>query len=121
VNYRALYSRLTIHLREQLRTASVAQVRNQAAVTQALAFGSNCHLATLAMLLPVPGQRENLVQRIRRWLANQAVIQHQCYIPLVRRLFVQWSGAEVGLVLVLQRYFFHKPSNRSKVRLRWDR
>ncbi len=99
MNYRALYGKLTIHLREQLRRASVAQVRNQAAVTQALAFGANCHLTTLAMMLPVPGQRENLVQRIRRWLGNQAVIQHQCYIPLVRRLFAQWSGAEVGLIL----------------------
>jgi len=58
-----------------------------------------CHLATLATLLPVPGQRENLVQRVRRWLANQAVSQHRCYMPLVHYLFAQWSGAEVGLVL----------------------
>jgi hypothetical protein len=77
----------------------VAQVRNQAAVTQALALCSDCHLATLAVLLPVSGQRENLVQRIRRWLANQAVVQQRCYIPLVRHLFAQWSGAEVGLIL----------------------
>ena len=83
MNYRALYSRLTIHLREQLHKASMAQVRNQAAVTQALAFGANCHLTTLAMMLPVPGQRENLVQRIRRWLDNQAMLQYRCYIPLV--------------------------------------
>lgn len=99
MNYRALYCRLTTHLRQQLRTASVAQVRNQAAVTQALAFCPNCHLSTLALLLPLPGQRENLVQRIRRWLANQAVIQQQCYMPLVHQLFAQWSGAEVGLIL----------------------
>ena len=99
MNYRQLYSKLTTQLRERLPTASVAQVRNQALVTQALAYSPNCHLATLATLLPVPGQRENLVQRIRRWLANQAVTQHHCYIPLVCQLFVQWSGAEVGLVL----------------------
>jgi hypothetical protein len=74
-------------------------VRNQALVTQALAYSPNCHLATLATLLPVPGQRENLVQRVRRWLANQAVSQHRCYMPLVHYLFAQWSGAEVGLVL----------------------
>ena len=99
MNYRTLYRKLTTHLRKQLRAASVTQVRNQAAVTQALAFCPNCHLSTLAMLLPVPGQRENLVQRIRRWLANQAVVQHRCYTPLVRRLFTEWSGAEIGLVL----------------------
>lgn len=99
MDYRQLYRRLTTQLRERLPDASITQVRNQALVTQALAYGPNCHLATLATLLPVPGQRENLVQRIRRWLANQAVTQHRCYVPLVRQLFVQWSGVEVGLVL----------------------
>jgi hypothetical protein len=99
VGYKQLYSRLTTYLHGQLRTASITQVRNQALVAQALAFCPNCHLATLAMLLPVPGQRENLVQRIRRWLDNQKVTQHQCYIPLVRHLFAQWSGAELGLIL----------------------
>jgi hypothetical protein len=99
MNYRQLYSRLTTQLGAQLPGASTAQVRNQALVTLALAYSPNCHLATLATLLPVPGQRENLVQRIRRWLDSQAVTQHRCYTPLVRQLFAQWSGAEVGLVL----------------------
>jgi hypothetical protein len=99
VSYRQVYSRLTTHLREQLPTASKAQVCNQALVTHALAFCPNCHLPTLALLLPVVGKRENLVQRIRRWLDNQRVIQHRCYSPLVRRLFAQWSGQEVALVL----------------------
>ncbi len=99
MDYRQLYSRLTTQLHERLPNAPVTQVRNQALVTQALAYSPNCHLATLATLLPVPGQRENLVQRVRRWLANQAVSQHRCYMPLVRYLFAQWSGAEVGLIL----------------------
>lgn len=42
-------------------------------VSLALAHSSNCHLAMLATLLPVPGERVDLVQRIRRWLDNQAV------------------------------------------------
>ena len=99
MNYQQMYSRLTTYLRKQLPTASMAAVRNQALMTHALAFSPNCHLATLATTLPVPGQRENLVQRIRRWLANQAVTQYRCYIPLVRRLFAQWSGTEIGLIL----------------------
>jgi hypothetical protein len=99
MNYQHLHSKLTTRLREQLPAASAAQVRNQALVTQALTYSQNCHLATLATALSVPGQRENLVQRIRRWLDNQAVTQDRCYTALVRRLFAQWSGAEVGLVL----------------------
>jgi hypothetical protein len=99
MTYRDLYSRLTTQLRRRLPAASAWQVHNQALATQALAYSPNCHLATLALALPVPGQRENLVQRIRRWLDNQAVTQQRCYLPLVRQLFTHWSASEVGLVL----------------------
>jgi hypothetical protein len=97
--HQQLYRRLTWHLRGQLPRASLPQVRNQALITQALAYSPNCHLPTLATWLPVPGQRENLVQRLRRWLDNQAVTQQRCYQPLVRQLFASWSEAEVSLVL----------------------
>jgi len=99
LNHRELHSRLTIELRKRLPVASVPQVRNLALVTHALAYSPNCHLATLATPMPIPGQRENLVQRIRRWLANQDVTQQRCYMPLVQQMFSQWSGAEVSLVL----------------------
>lgn len=99
MSYRQVYDQLTAQLHKRLPNASTPQVRNQALVTHALAYSPNCHLAPLATLLPVPGQRENLVQRIRRWLDNQAVTQQCCYLPLVRQLFAQWSGAEVGLIL----------------------
>jgi hypothetical protein len=99
MNHRELYSNLTIQLRARLPRASIAQIRNQALMSLALAHGSNCHLATLANQLPIPGQRENLVQRIRRWLAGQTVTQYRCYRPLVRHLFAHWPGAEVNLVM----------------------
>jgi hypothetical protein len=99
MNHQELYSNLTIQLRARLPRASIAQVRNQALMSLALAHSSNCHLATLANQLPIPGQRDNLVQRIRRWLDNQAVAQHRCYRPLVRHLFAHWPGAEVNLVM----------------------
>ena len=99
MNHQELYRNLTIQLRARLPTASVAQVRNQALMSLALAYSPNCHLATLANQLPIPGQRDNLVQRIRRWLDSQAVAQHRCYQPLVRHLFAHWPGAEVNLVM----------------------
>lgn len=99
MNYHEVYHRLTTQLCRGLPDASVPQVRNQALVTLALAYSPNCHLATLATLLPVPGQRESLVQRIRRWLDSQAVTLQHCYMPLVRHLFTHWPGVEVGLIL----------------------
>ena len=99
MTYQQMYRQLTIRLGERLPHASKPRVRNQALVTLALAYSSDCHLPTLATRLPVPGKRENLVQRIRRWLANLAVTQQHCYMPLVRHLLARWSGAEVGLVM----------------------
>ena len=99
MNYRTLNQALTIELRKRLSQASLPQVRNQALVTQALAFCPNCHLPILALLLPVPTKRPNLVQRIRRWLANPAVIQSRCYMPLIRPVLAQWSQRELGLVM----------------------
>jgi hypothetical protein len=99
MSYQQLYRSLTTQLRKRLPDASGPRIRNQALITLALAYSSNCHLATLANLLPVPGQRENLIQRIRRWLDNPAVTQQRFYMPLVRHLFAEWSGAEVGLVM----------------------
>lgn len=99
MKYRRLYRRLNRHLSRRLRAATKPQVRNLALNTLALAHSPNCHLATLATHLAVPGQRENLVQRIRRWLDNQAVTQARCYMPLVYELFQTWPGAELGLVM----------------------
>ena len=97
--HRQLYHELHAHLRRQLPRAAKSQVRNQALLTQALAVSPNCHLATLATYLPISGQRANLVQRLRRWLANQAVTHQRHYMPLVHELFGHWSGAEISLVL----------------------
>jgi hypothetical protein len=99
MNHQELYRNLTIQLRARLPRASIAQVRNQALMSLALAYSPNCHLATLANQLPIPGQRENLVQRIHRWLDSQTVTQYRCYRPLVRHLFAHWPGAEVNLVM----------------------
>lgn len=72
---------------------------NLALLCQALAVSSNCHLATLALGFPLPGQRENLVQRLRRFLQADALGVSDCYSPWVRQLFAQWSGREVSLVM----------------------
>lgn len=63
MNHKELYSSLTIQLHARLPRTSIAQVRNQALMSLALAHSPNCHLATLANQLSIPGQRENLVRR----------------------------------------------------------
>jgi hypothetical protein len=72
---------------------------NLALLCQALAVSPNCHLATLALGLPLPGQREHLIQRLRRLLKNEHLRPFECYRPCVRHLFAHWSGREVSLVM----------------------
>lgn len=94
-----LYRRLTKELQRRLPQANKAQVRNQALLTQALVFSDNCHLPNLALQLPLSGQRENLIQRLRRFLDNYRVEPRVYYDPLVRQMLAQWPDREVNLVM----------------------
>ena len=53
--------------------ATAPQRENLAWLCQSLAYSPDCHLATLALQIPLPGQRESLVQRERRYLKNAQV------------------------------------------------
>lgn len=94
-----LYKTLTTQLQSRLTGASQAQVRNLALLTQALVFSENCHLSNLALELPIAGQRENLIQRLVRFLDNGRVQQRLHYRPLVRELLAHWPDQELNLVM----------------------
>ncbi|PKO21022.1 MAG: hypothetical protein CVU38_17020 [Chloroflexi bacterium HGW-Chloroflexi-1] len=79
--------------------ANQPQRTNLAGLSQVLAFSPNCHLATLALGLPFAGQRENLIQRLRRFLKSAGLQPLACYGPLVRHIFATWPDGEVTLVM----------------------
>lgn len=99
MKHEQLYQELIKLLSAHLKQATRPQIRNLALMTLSLAYSPNCHLATLANAMPIEGQRENVVQRIRRWLGNEAVTQERCYKPLVKQVFEHWPHREVGLVM----------------------
>jgi hypothetical protein len=74
------------------------QQANLALLSQALAVSPNCHLSALALALPIPGNRENLIQRLRRML-SQTSEWSRWYRPFVKHLFVHWPDKEVALVM----------------------
>ena len=94
-----LFRTLTAKLRRQLPASSKPQVENLALLTQALVFSPDCHLANLALQLPIPGQRTNLIQRLRRLLKNRHINWQVHYLPLVKTLLGQWPDREVNLVM----------------------
>jgi hypothetical protein len=80
-------------------SASKPPLVNLALSCQTLAFSSDCHLATLALGLPLPGQRENLIQRLRRFLSDSQMALPRLYHPLGQHLFEHWPLREVCLVM----------------------
>ncbi len=79
--------------------ATAPQRENLAWLCQSLAYSPDCHLATLALQIPLPGQRESLIQRERRYLKNAQVQVPQCYEPWLRNLLGHWPGCECCLVM----------------------
>lgn len=94
-----LHRNLTKVLQRRLPAVSKPQVRNLALFTQALACSADCHLTNLALALPIPGYRDSLIQRLRRFLANPHITRTRHYLPLVQTLFAHWPDREVNLVM----------------------
>jgi Transposase DDE domain len=99
MNNERLLTALLRHLKPRLPQAATALLLNLALMVLALAQSPNCHLATLATVLPLDGQRENLIQRLRRWLISPALTWQHYYRPLISQFLAAWPGAELALVI----------------------
>ncbi len=86
-----LHQRLMQHLGDLRLPLPKPERLNLALLCQALAVSPNCHLATLALGLPLPDPREHLIQRLRRFLKNEHVQPADCYQPLAHYLLTHWS------------------------------
>lgn len=94
-----LYRNLTTELQRRLPGASKPQVRNLALLAQALVFSPDCHVSNLALELPIEGQRDSLIQRLDRFLANRRLSRRVHYLPLVSQLLSCWPDRDVNLIL----------------------
>jgi hypothetical protein len=103
MNNTRLLAALLRHLTSLLPTARAALTLNLALLVLALAHSPNCHLATLATILPIEGQRENLIQRLRRWLKTPSLSWERYYRPLATQFLASWPGVELALVMASNR------------------
>lgn len=99
MNTRRLLVALLRHLTASLPLATTALLFNLALMVLGLAQSPNCHLSTLATVLPIEGQRENLIQRLRRWLKAPTLSWERYYRPLARQFLATWPGVEIALVM----------------------
>jgi hypothetical protein len=97
-NYR-LYLRLSQHLGSILHMATRSQIDDLALLALGLAKGEDCHLANIAIVLPIEGQRENLIQHVRRILKETQLSRRQVYGEIIQHIFAHWNAHEIGLVM----------------------
>lgn len=94
-----LTSRIVQSLREVGLRASRPQLENLALLCQALAYSPDCHLANLALHLPLAGRRDSLTQRLQRCLKNEHLAGPTGYAPVMHHILRSWTGSELCLVL----------------------
>lgn len=94
-----LQRKMVQHLQQIGVGPSKPQLTNLALWCQGLATSPDCHLTNVALGLPIPGQRANLVQRLRRFLDQGLLSWTNSYGHLVRHIFAHWQGCEVVLVM----------------------
>lgn len=99
MNSLQLHHRLVQTLSEIGVCATKSQLNNLAMVCQGLASSADCHLAGVALGMPLRGRRSRFVQRFSRWLQNDRLVPSRCYRAVVGHLFAHWSGREVNLVM----------------------
>src|SRR6266487_1644471 len=88
------------HLTALLPLATTALLLNLALMVLALAQSPNCHLSTLATVLPIDARRDNLRERLRRWLKTPTLSWERYYRPLVRQFLAAWPGADPAQVRI---------------------
>lgn len=99
MNSTNLHQQLLQELKQMGVVASKPELANLAFFCQALAFSPNAHLANLALNLPLDAQRENLIQRLRRFLKDDTLSPGSLYRPIRQHLFAHWTLREVPLVM----------------------
>lgn len=87
---------------DQIRTL-LPQVRatraaNLALLSLGLLWAGSVSLPVVAAALPLPARDPSLERRLRRWLANAAVVVRELWRPLLPALLVGKAGQEVVLV-----------------------
>lgn len=93
------YDSLLNHFRQHL-SGPDSQLVNLALWVYGLFKARSCHLGRVADELPVEGQKDSLIQRLKRWLMNLRVVPETLYRQLIAAWLTHWpANAELTLIL----------------------
>lgn len=94
-----LYDTTKRLFRQQLPRILETQRTNLALLVSAAVQAQSCHLNDLARALAVPTKQTSKVQRIRRTLDNERIVQQKHYQPVVFKALQGLKGQVVDLAL----------------------
>ena len=93
------YDNLLSHFRQHL-SGSDSQLINLALWVYGLFKARSCHLGRVADELPLEGQKDSIIQRLKRFLMNSRLVPRKLYRKLIAVWLKHWpDGAELTLIL----------------------
>ena len=93
------YDSLLDHFRQHL-SGPDSQLVNLALWVYGLFKARCCHLGRVADELPLEGQKDSIIQRLKRWLMNPGLVPQKLYLKLIAVWLKHWpDGAELTLIL----------------------
>ena len=95
------YDSLLDYFRQHL-SGPDSQLVNLALLVYGLFKARSCHLCRVADELPLEGEKESLIQRLKRWLMNPRFAPESLYRKWIAQWLVHWPDGK-ELVLVFDR------------------
>ena len=93
------YDNLLSHFRQHL-SGPDSQLVNLALWVYGLFKARSCHLGRVADELPLEGQKDSIIQRLKRFLMNPGLVPKKLYRKLITAWLKHWpDGAELTLIL----------------------
>lgn len=94
-----LYSKVKQRILQWLPDARITRVRNLALLVTGLCVERGIHLSEIVSEWPIPGREPSLVNRLRRFLSNEAVDVATWYRPLARQILSVFADQQVRLMI----------------------
>lgn len=102
-----LYHTVLKQLDQWLPNERVTRRRNLALLVAGIYLSASVHLSLVVRTWPLLGKAPSLVNRLRRFLANEHVSPQEFYEPLVQQLLRSVAGQQLLLVIDTTQVGFH--------------
>jgi hypothetical protein len=98
------YDRFIARCRQLLPQERITRLRNLALMVVSLLASTDCHLSSLAEVIPLEATDLSIEQRLRRWLKNQRINVTEWYMPFVKAALQIYQPAVVYVIMDTTQY-----------------